>query len=248
MNRFLVALVVFAATAIFTIQAAAPGAIALDTYTFDKIVGKTKNDILVKFDKQYPYGDKEDAFKAFAKDIASSTLLVAEVGVQDYGDKLNQDLADRFGVNKDDFPVYKLFPQGSLEPIDYKGDVTQSDLTRFVKEEAGIWVGLDGCVKELDELAVKVVAGDVSAKEAIEAAGTIDIADEDAQSAQIYTRILQKMDEKGLDFPASETKRVKKLLDGKVSDEKKAMLKKRLNILSSFASKQGKETEQKDEL
>ena len=31
-------------------------------------------------------------------------LLVGEVGVKDYGDKDNEDLADRFGAKKDDFP------------------------------------------------------------------------------------------------------------------------------------------------
>ena len=46
----------------------------------------------MKIDKQYAYGDKEDAFKEFVKDVAASSLLVAEVGVQDYGDKENDDL------------------------------------------------------------------------------------------------------------------------------------------------------------
>ena len=47
--------------------------------------------MLLKIDKQYPYGDQEDAFKEFVKDVASSSLVVAEVGVQDHGDKENDD-------------------------------------------------------------------------------------------------------------------------------------------------------------
>eukprot|EP00045_Choanoeca_perplexa_P003459 m.31291 g.31291 ORF g.31291 m.31291 type:complete len:244 (+) comp12054_c0_seq1:112-843(+) len=222
------------AAALTSSQANAPGAIALDTYTFDKIVGKHNAPLLVKFDKQYPYGDKEDAFKAFAKDIASTTLLVAEVGVQDFGDKLNEDLAARFNVGKDDYPTFKLFPQGSSTPIDYSGDVTQADLTRFIKEEAGIWVGLDGCIQALDAIAADVMNEAVTAEEGLAQAAEVDVAEGDAKSADIYKRVLSKIQEKGLDFAATESKRVKKLLQGKVSDDKKAMLKKRLNILSSF--------------
>lgn len=83
-------------------------------------------DVLVKFDKQYPYGqcfslrlscsdtlfsffffcfvcfpgEKEDEFKKFAQKVAPSRLWVTEVGVQDYGEHENKPLADRFGINK----------------------------------------------------------------------------------------------------------------------------------------------------
>ncbi len=69
---------------------------------------------IVRIDKEYSYGDPEEAWKAFAGIVAehgtsgpTKELLVVEVGVQEYGDKINQDLADRYGVAK---------VEGSLTP------------------------------------------------------------------------------------------------------------------------------------
>ncbi len=52
------------------------------------------------------------------------------------------------------------------------------------------------------------------------------------QKSLIYTHLQIK--ETGSSFPATETARVKKLLEGKLSDTKKDTLQQRINILSSF--------------
>merc|ERR1719336_57271 len=85
------------------------GCTPLDILSFDKIIHKFSAS-LVKFDVAYPYGDQHDEFAKVAKDAADvADLFVGEVGVKDYAEKDNQELADRFEVGKDDYPAVFLF-------------------------------------------------------------------------------------------------------------------------------------------
>ena len=62
----------------------------------------------------------------------------------DYGEKDNSDLAERFGVTKEDYPVYKMFLQGTKDPIPYTGDVKNADkIKKFVMETSGMKAKVD---------------------------------------------------------------------------------------------------------
>merc|ERR1719316_1031644 len=85
------------------------GILKLDNTTFDRIVDGTKS-VMVRFDKEYSYGDEHDAWKDFAAKVGGSAadMLVCDVGVSEYGDKDNSDISERFSIKSDDFPQYRL--------------------------------------------------------------------------------------------------------------------------------------------
>ena len=68
--------------------------------TLSQVVDGTRT-VLLKVDRPYPYGEKEDAFKEFAKLAGSLSVedskgfLIAEVNVQNYGDKDNAVVQER---------------------------------------------------------------------------------------------------------------------------------------------------------
>merc|ERR1719390_533778 len=97
----------------------------LDNTTFDRIIDGSKS-VMVRFDKEYSYGDEHDAWKNFASKVGDSSadMLVADVGVSEYGDKDNSDIAERYSIKSEDFPQYRLWIKGtsqSGEPVTYKG-------------------------------------------------------------------------------------------------------------------------------
>lgn len=133
------------------------GSIELDELNFDKITNKFEVS-LIKFDVAFPYGDKHEAFVALAKDSKDvEDLLIAEVGVKDYGEKDNEALAKKYGATKDKFPVVKLFVKGKSEPIpfDDANGFTTDELRRFIRDNSGLYLSLPGCVKEFDKLAIQ---------------------------------------------------------------------------------------------
>ncbi|XP_020894627.1 endoplasmic reticulum resident protein 29 [Exaiptasia diaphana] len=213
------------------------GAVGLDSLTFDKII-KNHRAVLVKFDKQYAYGDKEDVFKEFCKKAASQPqLLVAEVGISEYGDKENSDLKERFQLKKEDFPYYMLFLQDSVDPIHYKGEINGNDLIAFVSKQAGLWIGLPGCVELFDNFARDFFKEESQQSGVIKEAEDVlsTITDPKQKTAgDLYIKIMKKVKEKGVEFIDIEIQRVNKLLKDKITVKKRKLFQSRLDILTSF--------------
>lgn len=199
---------------------------------------------LVKFDVAYPYGEKHDEFGKVADATRGvSDLLVAEVNVKDYGDKDNQDLAEKYEVKAKDFPVLKLFRrEGGEPPETYKGDFKLDDIITWVKSFTGVYIGLPGCIEQFDRLAGEFMKSKSDVKKRAELLKQAkELADKgmetpkDTEYAQIYVKLMEKIVEKGDEFVKGEIARVENLRKTKVSVDKKEGLQKRLNILQAFS-------------
>jgi len=215
------------------------GILKLDNTTFDRIIDGTKP-VFVRFDKEYSYGDEHDAWKDFAAKVggSSAAMLVADIGVSEYGDKDNSDLSDRYSIKSDDFPQYRLWLKGSAssaDPMVFKGEKKADAFLRFSQEHAGVWVGLPGQIKELDALAKEFMSGD-KAKVTAKAEAALKALDaKDAETGKYYVKVMSKATEKG-DFVKKEQDRLQKMIDdGSVKPAKKEQFGRRLNVLSSFA-------------
>lgn len=138
---------------------------------------------------------------------------------------------------------------------------TADTIRKFVRQNSELYLGLAGCVREFDELArrftlefntkdapkvileeTKKVAGDFAGKKVKFSRFSIDNRlsqkwnSQEDYVAKIYIAYMERIIERGgLTFVQAEKQRLKKVLEGKVSDTKKEDLKKRLNILESFS-------------
>lgn len=218
-------------------EGTAQGAVKLDNYTFDKALSIPDFSYLVKFDRSYAYGEKEDQFKEICK-LAHTVpkFLVAEVPVQEYGDKENDDLRERFGLNKDDFPIYMFFNKANEKGLKYTGEVKAEDIVSFLRKNQ-VRMPSVGTIDELDGIAAKFLKEGLadshmqSAKKLAEEQYSTD------RKAGMYVKIMQKIKEKGESYVAGEIDRVTKILAGKISIEKKAEMEDKMKVLNVFASK-----------
>lgn len=227
------------------------GCTPLDTLTFDKML-KHFRVSLVKFDVAYPYGEKHDEFAKVAVDGAEvDDLMVAEVGIKDYGEKDNEELGKRFGASKDNYPVVVLFVRDEktkkINEFKYPAseEFKAANLKKWMRQKSGIYLPLPGCLEEFDRLADKLMSattpgekGKVMAEaEKVLIDLTADEADK-AKKAEIYVKIMRKVSIEGEAFAASEIERIKKILEGKLSSTKKQQMEQRINVLRSFTSQQ----------
>jgi len=221
-----------------SVEASAPGALKLDNYTFDKVLAVPDHSFFVKFDSSYAYGEKEDAFKALCVVAYSAkNFLVAEVGVQEYGDKENEDLAERFKLKKDDFPAYFLFNKDNKEGKRYEGAITADDMSAYLRRHK-IPVPSIGTIAELDEIAKKFMQDGLADTHIAEAKKIAEETYAGVAKAQMYLKIMDKVKAKGEAYIADETKRLGKILEGKLAPEKKAELGDKLKVLNMFNIKE----------
>lgn len=225
---------------------ASNGCVELDKLSFDKVVKRFRY-TLVKFDVAFPYGEKHEAFTNFALETneALDDLLFALVGIKDYGEKENADLGKRFKI-PEKYPVIKLFNNETLDKyVDYPEDdpVTVDSLRKFISANSDLYIGLPGCLKEIDELATKFSCPKQTKEALLQMVSEVEQlealygSEKARKSFQIYLTLMRKMatsDKTVKEFIAGEKERVGNLLKGKISDNKKADLNLRLNIMQSF--------------
>ena len=82
----------------------------------------------------------------------NDNLFMGEVRIKDYGDKANQELAERFNVNqeKHNLPDTILFTtkEGGLkEVVRYGGDYSLDNLRLFINSKTGVYIKCEGCIK-----------------------------------------------------------------------------------------------------
>ncbi|EZA50355.1 hypothetical protein DMN91_003822 [Ooceraea biroi] len=221
------------------------GCLPLDSYSFHKVISKFKA-VLVKFDVAFPYGGKHEQYATVAADTKDSQdLLVGTVGVKDFGNKENSDLAQRYNIKKEDFPVVLLFVQGKSEPIRFttekNSEFTGEYLKRFIRFNSKVYLGLPGCVERLDKLAEEFkVAGEQERQEILKKTKIFEetLPEEQREAAKVYVKTMEKILERGDVFIQTEETRIQGLLyRGKLSEQKKRTMEERRNILQSFSAR-----------
>ncbi|XP_071531891.1 endoplasmic reticulum resident protein 29 [Panulirus ornatus] len=217
----------------------AKGCTPLDSWTFDKIIPKFKAAV-VKFDIAYPYGKKHEEYtKLSAAGRGSPELLVAEVGVKDYGDMENMDLAERFGVVKEDFPKVMLFVSGKDDHVVFEGEFNAEELKKFIRRHSEVYIGLEGCLEAFDRIVDRFMITENHSDRKALLRRAEDEWDKlkspsDQQIAETYVKIMRKVIEKGTEFVTLEKARVEGLMNERITKEKKEEMQGRLNVLKSF--------------
>lgn len=207
--------------------------------------------VLLKVDRPYPYGEKEDAFKEFAKLAGSLSVeeskgfLIAEVNVQNYGDKDNAIVMERLALKESEFPAFLLFKDGASpanggasKAIRFRGQVNTESLLSFVRSKVGVRVAGPGTVasmeKLVDELLLARTEEDRTAVLEKARPAVAKLRSEDRTRGEVYVRLMEKVVAKGPEWAAKELKRMESLAGKKMSTEKRAAVEHKLKLLPSF--------------
>ena len=237
------------------------GILDLDNTTLDRVVGGASA-VFVRVDQEYPYGDADDAFKAFAAAVADSNAnaLIATVGVADppspphrgeyseyqeeadedeeevdpNGWRDNQDLAARSSVDLESFPQFLYFGPGHKFDESPVKYEGQHTKDSFLRFLQDKAGVWIGLPGQAQELHELAQGFAAASADDRKAAIATCEAHPDTEVGKYYAKVMTKI-VASADFADKEVARLTKMLDdGSVAPAKKAQFSKRLNALSSF--------------
>lgn len=207
----------------------------LDSSNFESVALDENKDVLVEFYAPWCGHCKslapvyEKVARAFENE---KNVVVAKV---DADEAKNKPLGEKYGVSG--FPTIKFFPRGANKVAqEYNEGRTAKDFVSFLNGKAGTQRLESGDLSDeagtseaLNALASKYIAADdkerASVKAEIQAAGA---------DHPHYLATVQKVESKGDEYPGKEIARLTKILEGKVSLDKRDTMKTRINVLSKF--------------
>merc|ERR1719419_1458122 len=121
----------------------------------------------------------------------------------------------------------------------YGGDYSEDNLRLFISSKSGLYLKLEGCIKELDTLAEKFArAATKEDREKVLFAAEA-WAKEKGEDAEVYVKIMKASLETGKEGVEKERLRVEKLMENKASEKVKEKMSKKL--MENKASEKVKE-------
>ncbi|ORX51285.1 disulfide isomerase [Hesseltinella vesiculosa] len=137
--------------------------------------------------------------------------------------KIDADKERAIGTEYDisGFPTIKFFPPGGAEPIPYEGGRGEADFLAFLNEQCGthrtVGGGLDtsaGRIEDLDRHAAEFVkaSGQPEQQQSILLKAQQAASDVESRYAKYYTKLMEKILEKGDDFIDKEKARIQKII------------------------------------
>ncbi|XP_015751653.1 PREDICTED: protein disulfide isomerase-like 2-2 [Acropora digitifera] len=192
----------------------------LDSGNFDSIAMDKTKDVLVEFYAPWCGHCKRLAptydlvGKAFKNE---PNCVVAKVDADS-----EKDLGERFGVTG--FPTLKFFPKDNKEGEEYNGGREEQDFIDFLNEKCKTNRVSGGGINQekfsLNKLVLQIC-------DHIKFSLII-------RMATYYTKVMERVQSKGDSFVTVELDRLKRLMEGSISDSKKDEFSMRSNILAQF--------------
>jgi hypothetical protein len=221
----------------------ANGSINLSTLAFDKILKRFKY-LLVKFDVELPHNMRHKVFVSLAGDVFyHKGFLISEVRINRHGTS-NNGIAERFGVVFSRLPYYFLFRFGNTAtPEIYYDDTLMKDqLKHFLIESTDLYIPMDGCLEDMDPLAHRFIEEESNRRELLKQMeaylpGENETSKYVVNSYQVYVKIAQRLVRMGAGargFLEDEKYRLRKVLEGNLSPQKRESVGRHINILMQF--------------